>query len=123
MFDVNLAERGCNTRLDMLHPLLLETLPHRKLFACLHSFPVLSVIHFSKSHSFRPFKMRSSVIFASLATLLSSCAAQKVVGSAMGFAKGATGGGSATPAVPKDIAQLKTWLSDSVARVIVIDKE
>ena len=67
--------------------------------------------------------MRSSVIFASLATLLSSCAAQKVVGSAMGFAKGATGGGSATPAVPKDIAQLKTWLSDSVARVIVIDKE
>ncbi|KAG4428400.1 hypothetical protein IFR05_016119 [Cadophora sp. M221] len=67
--------------------------------------------------------MRTSIILASFATLLSSCAAQKVVGSAMGFAKGATGGGSATPAVPKDIAQLKTWLSDSVARVIVIDKE
>lgn len=67
--------------------------------------------------------MRSSIILASLATLLSSCAAQKVVGKAMGFATGATGGGSATPAVPKDITQLKTWLTDSVARVIVIDKE
>ncbi|PVH72337.1 polysaccharide lyase family 1 protein [Cadophora sp. DSE1049] len=67
--------------------------------------------------------MRSSIILAGFATFLSSCAAQKVVGSSMGFAKGTTGGGSATPAVPKDITQLKTWLSDSVARVIVIDKE
>jgi len=67
--------------------------------------------------------MRSSIIFAALATFSSSCAAQKVVGKPVGFASGATGGGNATPQIPKDLAQLKTWLTDSVARVIVIDRE
>ncbi|KAL7274116.1 hypothetical protein RUND412_003003 [Rhizina undulata] len=57
-----------------------------------------------------------------LATLLPAAMAQ-VVGSATGFAKGVTGGGSATPAIPSDIAQLKTWLTDSTARVIMLDKE
>lgn len=67
--------------------------------------------------------MRTSIILASLATFLSSCAAQKVVGKPVGFAAGATGGGSATPQVPKDLAQLKTWLTDATPRVIVIDRE
>lgn len=40
-----------------------------------------------------------------------------------GFAKGVTGGGSAACAVPSSTAQLKTWLSDSTARCIVLDKE
>ncbi|QDS77588.1 hypothetical protein FKW77_001723 [Venturia effusa] len=45
-----------------------------------------------------------------------------VVGTAYGFAKGTTGGGSAKPAAPKDIAELKLWLADSTPRVILIDK-
>ncbi|PYH31427.1 polysaccharide lyase family 1 protein [Aspergillus neoniger CBS 115656] len=50
-------------------------------------------------------------------------AAQGVTGSPFGFASGTTGGGDATPAAPSDISQLKTWLSDSTPRVILIDKE
>lgn len=41
----------------------------------------------------------------------------------LGFATGTTGGGSAACAVPSSTAQLKTWLSDSTARCIVLDKE
>ncbi|KAJ5012341.1 putative pectin lyase F [Colletotrichum sp. SAR 10_99] len=48
--------------------------------------------------------------------------AAQVKGTAYGFAKGVTGGGSATAAAPKDITELATWLSDSTARVILIDK-
>ncbi|KAI8242671.1 putative pectin lyase F [Colletotrichum sp. SAR 10_96] len=48
--------------------------------------------------------------------------AAQVKGTAYGFAKGVTGGGSATAAAPKDITELATWLSDSPARVILIDK-
>lgn len=66
--------------------------------------------------------MKASIVLATLA-FIGSSAAQKVVGKPVGFAAGTTGGGSATPAIPKDIAQLKTWLTDSVARVIVLDKE
>lgn len=73
--------------------------------------------------------------------LLPAAMAQKVVGSAKGFAAGVTGGGNATPQVPSSISQydspkpivadtdeadffsrLKSWLSDSTARVIVLDK-
>ncbi|KAF4958977.1 hypothetical protein FSARC_10880 [Fusarium sarcochroum] len=46
----------------------------------------------------------------------------QVVGSPSGFAKGVTGGGNATPAKPKDITELKSWLSDDTPRVIMIDK-
>lgn len=46
-----------------------------------------------------------------------------VSGSAFGFASGTTGGGSASPAAPKDVSQLTDWLSDSTPRVILIDKE
>lgn len=44
------------------------------------------------------------------------------VGSPFGLATGTTGGGSATAATPTSLAQLTSWLSDSTARVIVLDK-
>ncbi|KAF6754575.1 pectate lyase [Ephemerocybe angulata] len=44
------------------------------------------------------------------------------VGTPFGQATGTTGGGSATAATPSSLAQLTTWLSDSTARVIVLDK-
>ncbi|KAJ7114075.1 pectin lyase fold/virulence factor [Mycena epipterygia] len=43
------------------------------------------------------------------------------VGTPFGLAAGTTGGGSATPAVPSSLAQLTTWLSDSTARVILLE--
>ncbi|KAJ7483346.1 pectate lyase [Mycena latifolia] len=43
------------------------------------------------------------------------------VGTPFGLATGTTGGGSATPAVPSSLAQLTTWLSDSTARVILLE--
>ncbi|CAH0027088.1 unnamed protein product [Clonostachys rhizophaga] len=46
----------------------------------------------------------------------------QVVGTPYGFATGVTGGGSATPAVPSSITQLKEWLADDAPRVIMIDK-
>ncbi|KAF2142325.1 polysaccharide lyase family 1 protein [Aplosporella prunicola CBS 121167] len=46
-----------------------------------------------------------------------------VVGSPEGFAKGVTGGGSATPVYPKTIAELTSYLTDSSARVIMLDRE
>ncbi|KAI5789779.1 pectin lyase A precursor [Peziza echinospora] len=62
--------------------------------------------------------------YLTLLTLLTPAAlAQTVKGSPEGFATGTTGGGSATPQYPADIAQLKTWLTDSTPRVIVINKE
>lgn len=67
--------------------------------------------------------MKSSFVFVSLAALISQCVAVGVVGTPPGFAAGTTGGGSATPQYPKDITELKTWLTDSVARVIVLNKE
>ncbi|KAJ4312133.1 hypothetical protein N0V94_007611 [Neodidymelliopsis sp. IMI 364377] len=60
--------------------------------------------------------------FAALASLAQMASAVAVVGKAEGFATGVTGGGSATPQYPKDIAQLTSWLTDSTARVIVLDK-
>jgi hypothetical protein len=60
--------------------------------------------------------------FAALASLAQMASAVGVVGKAEGFATGVTGGGSATPQYPKDIAQLTSWLTDSTARVIVLDK-
>ncbi|KAI8235654.1 putative pectin lyase F-1 [Colletotrichum sp. SAR 10_86] len=66
--------------------------------------------------------MYPTTLFAALVALSPSLAAAQVVGTAYGFATGVTGGGSAKAAAPSDIAQLKTWLSDSTARVILIDK-
>ncbi|KAF6841841.1 pectin lyase [Colletotrichum musicola] len=66
--------------------------------------------------------MYPSTVLAALLALSPSLAAAQVVGKAYGFATGVTGGGSAKAAAPSDIAQLKTWLSDSTPRVILIDK-
>ncbi|KAF5359983.1 hypothetical protein D9758_007593 [Tetrapyrgos nigripes] len=44
------------------------------------------------------------------------------VGTPFGRATGTTGGGSAAPATPTSLDQLNSWLSDSTARVIVLDK-
>jgi len=50
-------------------------------------------------------------------------AAYAVQGTPEGFGKGTTGGGSAACAIPSSVAQLKTWLTDSTARCIVLDRE
>ncbi|CAG7943743.1 unnamed protein product [Penicillium salamii] len=48
---------------------------------------------------------------------------QTVSGSAEGFAAGVTGGGSAEAQYPSDIDELKEWLTDDTARVIVLNQE
>jgi pectin lyase len=62
----------------------------------------------------------------SLAILASAFArhavAVGVTGAAEGFAKGVTGGGSATPVYPTTNAELVSYLGDSSARVIVLTK-
>jgi hypothetical protein len=58
-----------------------------------------------------------------LAVLLPAAALAQVVGSATGFAKGVTGGGTATPVYPTTIAELKSYLTDSSARVIMLNRE
>ncbi|KAJ5361251.1 hypothetical protein N7541_002095 [Penicillium brevicompactum] len=55
--------------------------------------------------------------------LLGYAQAAGVSGTPIGFASGTTGGGSAAAAVPRDIAELTKWLSDSTPRTILIDKE
>lgn len=63
--------------------------------------------------------------FASLATVALVArvvSAISVSGAAEGFAKGVTGGGSATPVYPSTTAQLVSYLGDSTARVIVLTK-
>jgi pectate lyase len=59
---------------------------------------------------------------AALASLAHVASAVGVVGKAEGFATGVTGGGNATPQYPKDINELSKLLTDSTARVIVLDK-
>ncbi|KAF8757260.1 Pectate lyase [Rhizoctonia solani] len=44
------------------------------------------------------------------------------VGTAFGYASGTTGGGSAAAAVPTSTSQLVSWLGDSTARTILLDK-
>lgn len=56
-------------------------------------------------------------VCAALALLRTASA----VGTPFGLAAGTTGGGSATPSVPSSLAQLTTWLSDSTARVILLE--
>ncbi|CAG8928860.1 unnamed protein product [Penicillium salamii] len=48
---------------------------------------------------------------------------QTVSGSAEGFATGVTGGGSVEAQYPSDIDELKEWLTDETARVIVLNQE
>ncbi|KAF9252360.1 CAZyme family PL1 [Penicillium roqueforti] len=61
-------------------------------------------------------------IAAILAALAVRAAAVGVSGAAEGFAKGVTGGGSATPVYPSTTAELVSYLGDSSARVIVLSQ-
>ncbi|KAI1844846.1 hypothetical protein JX265_012479 [Neoarthrinium moseri] len=61
-------------------------------------------------------------IAAAAAALSSTVSAVGVSGAAEGFAKGVTGGGSATPVYPSTTAELVSYLGDSQARVIVLTK-
>jgi pectin lyase len=64
--------------------------------------------------------MQSKQVFLGLAALLQGALA--VTGAAEGFAKGVTGGGSASPVYPTTTAQLVSYLTDSQARVIHLDR-
>ncbi|PSN59290.1 pectin lyase-like protein [Corynespora cassiicola Philippines] len=57
------------------------------------------------------------------AAVLGQRASYAVVGKPEGFASGTTGGGSAACKVPSSVSELKTWLTDSTPRCIVLDKE
>ncbi|KAJ6019617.1 hypothetical protein N7499_009418 [Penicillium canescens] len=59
---------------------------------------------------------------AIIAALAAQAAAISVSGAAEGFAKGVTGGGSATPVYPSTTAELVSYLGDSSPRVIVLTK-
>lgn len=60
------------------------------------------------------------VSLAGLARLASAALSPLVSGTPMGFATGATGGGTASPVYPTTIAQLKTYLTSSSPQVIVL---
>ncbi|KAG9106145.1 hypothetical protein FRC07_008941, partial [Ceratobasidium sp. 392] len=62
-----------------------------------------------------------SLIGTIVATLLYTRSAD-AVGTAFGYGSGTTGGGSAAAAVPTSTSQLVSWLGDSTARVILLDK-
>ncbi|GMF76830.1 unnamed protein product [Aspergillus oryzae] len=64
----------------------------------------------------------ASFIAAAAAALASAVSAAGVSGSAEGFAKGVTGGGSATPVYPSTTDELVSYLGDSEARVIILTK-
>lgn len=59
---------------------------------------------------------------ALLAAFAAHAAAVSVSGSAEGFAKGVTGGGSAAAVYPTTTDELVSYLGDSEARVIVLTK-
>ncbi|KAL2810092.1 pectin lyase A [Aspergillus granulosus] len=63
-----------------------------------------------------------SLLTLATAALSSTAAAISVTGSAEGFAKGVTGGGSADPVYPDSIDELVSYLGDDQARVIVLTK-
>ncbi|KAI5236270.1 putative pectin lyase precursor [Aureobasidium subglaciale] len=67
--------------------------------------------------------MKSGVSFlGAFVALVRLAASEAVVGKADGFAYGVTGGGNASPDYPADITELKSMLTDSVPRVIVLKK-
>lgn len=66
--------------------------------------------------------MQPTTLFCLALAFLREAHAVGVSGSAAGFAKGVTGGGSATPVYPSTTAELVSYLGDSSARVIVLTK-
>jgi len=93
-----------------------------KSIVCPLKIPPHPVIpfHYPSSHSFNMFKSLS--ILALVAATIGRTLAVGVSGKAEGFASGVTGGGSASPVYPKDIKELVSYLGDSSARVIVLQK-
>ncbi|TYZ68881.1 hypothetical protein PybrP1_009738 [[Pythium] brassicae (nom. inval.)] len=68
-------------------------------------------------------RIGSLLAFLALVTMdLASPASAVTIGSAPGLAAGTTGGGNAAPVYPKNIAELKAYLSDSQLRVIYLNK-
>ncbi|PWY75983.1 putative pectin lyase [Aspergillus sclerotioniger CBS 115572] len=63
-----------------------------------------------------------SLLAAAAAAFASTVSAVGVVGAAEGFAHGVTGGGSASPVYPTTTAELVSYLGDSEARVIILDR-
>ncbi|KAI2790034.1 putative pectin lyase A [Penicillium oxalicum] len=59
---------------------------------------------------------------ALIAAFAAQAAAISVSGAAEGFAKGVTGGGSASPVYPQTTSELVSYLGDSQPRVIVLTK-
>jgi pectin lyase len=67
-------------------------------------------------------KKASFAAAAAVALLSGTASAVSVSGSAEGFAKGVTGGGSATAVYPTTTDELVSYLGDDEARVIVLTK-
>ncbi|KAG8762707.1 hypothetical protein FRC11_007940 [Ceratobasidium sp. 423] len=63
-----------------------------------------------------------SIVLNSLVAALLCVRGAHAVGTAFGYATGTTGGGSAAAAVPTSTSQLVSWLGDSTARTILLDK-
>jgi pectin lyase len=97
------------------------------LWSLLTSLPFFQItlfyiISFVSCHLFRIITMRSFALFSSALLALSQTAvAAGVTGAAEGFAKGVTGGGTATPVYPTTTAELVSYLGDSQPRVIMLD--
>ncbi|KOS20948.1 putative pectin lyase F [Escovopsis weberi] len=66
--------------------------------------------------------MKTVIFLLSFLTLKGQSALAQVVGQPSGFAAGTTGGGNAAPQIPSSLAELKTWITDSTPRVILIDR-
>ncbi|KAJ4385472.1 hypothetical protein N0V93_009900 [Gnomoniopsis smithogilvyi] len=65
--------------------------------------------------------MRTNVALFLAAVARMAAATDGVTGAAEGFAKGVTGGGSATPVYPTTTDELVSYLGDSEARVIILE--
>ncbi|CAE6517929.1 unnamed protein product [Rhizoctonia solani] len=62
------------------------------------------------------------IFLSSIVAALLCIRGTHAVGTAFGYASGTTGGGSAAAAVPTSTSQLVSWLGDSTARTILLDK-
>jgi pectin lyase len=66
--------------------------------------------------------MKFPAFITAITSIASLSSAISVSGAAEGFAKGVTGGGSATPVYPSTISELVSYLKDSQPRVVVLTK-
>ncbi|CAE6482269.1 unnamed protein product [Rhizoctonia solani] len=63
-----------------------------------------------------------SLALKTLVALLATSGGALAIGTPFGYGSSTTGGGSATAATPSSTDELISWLGDSTARVILIDK-